>query len=467
MRRTFPVRGLAGREEAQARVHQGHGPRPALRRELGLASATLLVIGGIIGSGIFFTPAETARGLPTGTLVMLVWAAGGVVALAGALTYAELGAMMPDAGGAYVYIRAAFGALPAFLCGWMTLASIASGATAAVAMSFASYLGRFLDLTPVGGALPVAAATIALVGLTNWFGVRPGVAVQNVCTVAKVAAIAALVVGGALAWRLLGAPPSVPAAPPPPPIIPGMAAAFVAVLFTIGGWQQMNMVAGEVRDPDRNIPRALAVGIGVVIACYLGVTAVALRALGRDGLAASAGVAADTAARIAGEAGAAAVTVAVMVSIFGFLNVVVLATPRMFYAMARDGAFFPGAARVHPRWGTPHWSIAILCGWSIALLLLTRGEIGALLSGVVFADWIFFGLGAASVFVLRRRLPDADRPYRVVGYPVVPGFFVAAAAVGVVSAVLSAPRMSALGALLLAAGAAAFAGFRRAHRRVP
>jgi APA family basic amino acid/polyamine antiporter len=396
--------------------------------------------------------------------VLAVWVVGGVLALAGALTYAELGAMMPDAGGAYVYIRAAFGALPAFLCGWMTLASIASGATAAVAMAFAGYLGRFVDLAPVGGALPVAVATIALVGLTNWFGVRPGVTVQNLCTVAKVSAIAALVVGGALAWRTLGAPPPVPTAPAAPPPAAGLATAFVAVLFTIGGWQQMNMVAGEVRDPGRTIPRALAAGIAVVIACYLGVTAVALRALGRDGLAVSAGMAADTAARIAGDGGAVAVTVAVMVSIFGFLNVVILATPRMFFAMAQDGVFFAGAARVHPRWGSPHWSIAILCGWSIALLLITRGEIGALLSGVVFADWIFFGLGAASVFVLRRRLPGAERPYRVPGYPVLPGFFVLAAGAGVVSAVLAAPRMSALGLLLLAVGVGAFAAFRRAGR---
>src|SRR5450759_2768258 len=190
-----------------------------LRRELGLFSAALVVVGGIIGSGIFFTPATTAAALPSGAWVIFVWALGGVVALAGALTYAELGAMLPEAGGPYVYIREAFGALPAFLCAWMTAGLIASGAIAAVAMGFAGYLSRFVAVGAVGGRLGVAAITIVAL------------------TVAR-----------------------------------GFATAFVAVLFTIGGWQQMNMIAGEIKDPARNIPRALGIGIGIVIAVYLAVT---------------------------------------------------------------------------------------------------------------------------------------------------------------------------------------------------
>ena len=413
----------------------------------------MLVVGGIIGSGIFFTPAETARALPSAGLVFLVWAVGGVVALAGALTYAELGAMMPDAGGAYVYIREGFGKLPAFLYGWMALLSIGTGALAAVALGFAGYAGRFVDLTPLGGPIVVASATILLLTVTNYLGIKPGAFVQNVLAVAKIAALAALILGGLALWTRLGTPPPVPTAPPPrESLAAGLAAAFVAVLFTIGGWQQMNMVAGEIRDPARTIPRALALGIGIVIAIYLGANAVYLRALGRDGLAASSAVAADTATRLVGSTGATFISVAAMLSILGFVNVVILATPRIFFAMAKDGVFLQAAARVHPKFGSPHISVVIMGAWAIALLWLTRGDIGALLSGVVFADWIFFGLGAASVFALRRSRPDVARPYRAWGYPIVPGFFVVAAVIGIVAAYVAAPRTSLLGTGILAAG---------------
>jgi APA family basic amino acid/polyamine antiporter len=226
----------------------------------------------------------------------------------------------------------------------------------------------------------------------------------------------------------------------------------------------MNMVAGEIRDPARTIPRALALGIGIVIACYLGANAVYLRALGRDGLAASSAVAADTATRLVGTAGGTFITIAAMLSILGFVNVVILATPRIFFAMARDGVFLQAAARVHPRFGSPHVSIVIMGVWAIALLELTDGEIGALLSGVVFADWIFFGLGAASVFALRRSRPDAPRPYRAWGYPVVPGFFVVAAVFGIVSAFVAAPKTSLLGTGILLAGVAVYYARARALR---
>jgi len=434
----------------------------ALRRALGLWSATLLVVGGIIGSGIFFTPAEVARPLPSAGWALAVWALGGIVALAGALTYAELGAMMPDAGGAYVYIREAFGPLPAFLYGWMTLASIATGALAAVAMGFAHSLGRLVPLAPLGGPLAVAAAVIVLLTATNYLGIRPGAAVTNVLTTAKVAVLALLIVAGLVLWARLG--PAGPAASAPAPrasLFAGLAAAFPPVLFTIGGWQQMNMVAGEIRDPGRTIPRALVLGIAVVIACYLGANAVYLRALGRDGVAASAAVAADAASRLVGPAGARMVAAGVMLSILGFVNVTILANSRIVFAMARDGAFLPSAARVHPRYGSPHVAIVVMCVVALALLAVTRGDLGQLLGAVVFADWIFFGLGAATVFAFRRTRPDAERPYRALGYPVVPGFFVLAAAAGVVSAVVASPRTSLLGAGLLGAGALVYGASRR------
>jgi APA family basic amino acid/polyamine antiporter len=434
---------------------------PRLTRELGLFSAALLVVGGIIGSGIFFTPAEVARALPGPGPILAVWVVGGLIALAGALTYAELGAMMPDAGGAYIYIREAFGPLPAFLCGWMILGSIASGAIAAVAMSFAGYAERYVSLAPVGGRIGLAALTIILLTLTNILGVKPGAFVQNTLTLAKSVALFALIGLGFARWGAITALPVV-GAPAAPGALTGAATAFVAVLFTIGGWQQMNMVAGEIRDPQRIIPRALLIGIGTVIAIYLGANIVYLHVLGRDGLAASAAVAADTASRLAGPGGVSAITVAAMISILGFTGVALLTNARVLFALGADGAFLNAAARVHPRFGSPHVALALLGGWSLALLIGTRGEIGALLSGVVFADWIFFGLGAASVLVLRRTRPDAVRPYRVPGFPVVPLLFVAAALVGIVSAYVSSLRTSLFGTALLAVGAGVYAwGTRR------
>ena len=430
-----------------------------LRRTLGVPSAALLVVGGIIGSGIFFTPAEVARALPDGTWIFGVWVLGGLLALAGALTYAELGAMLPDAGGPYVYIRHAFGSLPAFLYGWMVLLMIASGAIAAVSLGFAGYVGRFVDLAPLGGPMGVAAATILLLSATNYLGIRPGIALQNLLTAAKIVALAVLIVTGLLLWTRLAGPPAIPDAPAPPTLLRGFAAAFVAVLFTIGGWQQMNMIAAEIRDPQRTIPRALLLGIVTVIAIYLGANAVYLRALGRDGLAASGAVAADAMARMIGPAGATFITVAAMLSILGFVNVAILTNSRLPYALARDGVFVAAAGRVHPRFGTPHVAIVLLGVWSLVLLVGSGGRIGTLLSGVVFADWIFFGLGAASVFVLRRRMPDAVRPYRVWGYPVVPALFVGAAVVGIASAFIAAPMTSLLGVAMLVAGAGVHAMF--------
>ncbi|MBL8958246.1 MAG: amino acid permease [Gemmatimonadetes bacterium] len=440
-------------------------PATTLRREIGVGTGALMVVGGIIGSGIFFTPAEVARALPNAQWIIGVWVLGGVIAFAGALTYAELGAMLPDAGGAYVYTREAFGRLPAFLNGWMTVLLVASGAIAAVAMGFAGYLERFVALDALGGRLGVAAVTIILLSATNYVGLRPGVTLLNVLTAAKIVALAVLIAGGLVAWVALHDPASVPTAPPPPASrLSGFATAFVAVLFTIGGWQQLNMVAGEIKEPQRVIPRALLAGIAIVVAIYLGANAVYLRTLGRDGLAASTAVAADAMQRMVGGFGATFIAVSAMLSILGFLNVAIIANSRIPYALAADGAFFRVAARVHPRFGTPHVAIALLGAWSLVLLFASGGRIGDLLSGVVFADWIFFGLGAASVFALRRRFPDMARPYRVPGYPVLPALFVAASAVGVASAYLAAPRTSAFGTVLLLVGVVVFRLLERRPR---
>ena len=436
---------------------------PSLRRELGVFSAAMLVVGGIIGSGIFFTPSVTAQALPSAELVLGVWALGGVVALAGALTYAELGAMMPDAGGPYVYLREAFGKRVAFLYGWMILASIATGAIAAVAVGFAGYVERFIPaamFTALGGSLGIATLAIVALAVVNYLGVTPGATVQNIMTVAKSIALAALIAGGLVLWTSTHPAPATYVRPAMPLVV-ALGAAFVPVLFTIGGWQQMNMVAGEVRDPERTIPRALMIGIAIVIAIYLGANLVYLHALGVDGLAASKAAAADTARAVFGAWGATFIALAAMISIFGFIGVAILSNSRIVFAMSADGIFLRAAGRVHPRFGSPHVAVLLIGFWSLVLLLVSRGDLGTLLSAVVFADWIFFGLGAASVFVLRRTRPDAARPYRVPGYPWLPAFFVLAAVVGIASSFLASWRISMIGVGLLAAGAIAYEVFAR------
>ncbi|MEP6692490.1 MAG: amino acid permease [Gemmatimonadaceae bacterium] len=423
-----------------------------LPRELGLLSATMIVVGGIIGGGIFFTPAQVATTLPSGAWVLGIWALGGFIALAGALTFAELGAMLPDAGGSYVYIRGAFGRMAAFIFGWMTLTVISSAAAAAVALAFANYVARFFDLSPVGGTTTLAVAVLLILTATNYRGVKLGAAVQNTLVLSKLIALAVLIFGVIVLWNRIPAPPSAPPASNLPPIVIGLAAAFVPVLFSVGGWENLNMVAGEVRNPAKLIPRALAFGIAIILICYLGVNVAYLHALGRDGMAASKSVAADTAIAMVGPLGGTLITITAMVSILGLVNVVLLSTPRIFYAMAKDGLFFEAAGRIHPRFGTPHVSIAMLGLWSVALLLLAQSKLDWLLSGEVFADWIFFGLAAASVFVFRRTIPDAPRPYRAWGYPIVPLFFVLASMAAVLSALVSAPWPSAFSALCVVIG---------------
>ncbi len=437
------------------------GPSPArggpggsgLRREIGLASAVLLVVGGIIGSGIFFTPSQVAASLDRPSLILGMWVLGGAVAMAGALTFGELGAMLPEAGGPYVYIREAFGPLPAFLHGWMILLMIASGAIAAVALSFGNYLAQFVPTGAVGGPMGAAAITIAGVTALNVLGVRPGTAAANAFTVAKLAALGGLIVAGLLLAPRGPLPAAAATLNAAPPLTTGLATAFVAVLFTIGGWQQTSMVAGEIRDPGKTLPRALVLGVVVVIVAYGGANVAYLNALGRDGLAASDAAAADSARRLLGDAGASAITAGAMLSIFGFVNVALLANARVLYALGRDGTLLGFAARVHPRFGSPHVALVLLGAWSLVLLFATRGSLGALLSGVVFADWVFFGLAASAVFRLRAVQPGRARPYRVVGYPWLPAAFVACAAAGVASAWISAPRMSLAGSAMLAAGA--------------
>lgn len=429
------------------------------RRALGPFDAAMVVVGGIVGAGIFINPAIVAQRLASGPLVLAAWAAGGAIAVAGALAYAELGALFPRVGGQYAYLRDAFHPLVGFLYGWALLAIIETGGIAAVAMTFGQYALRLVGRAG-GDPRPLAVGAIAILTVVNWLGVKPGSRVLNVFVVLKVLAIAVLIFAGLLlpvpaaAAHAAGAAAAGTAAPAAGGTgLLAFGTALVPILFAYGGWQNANYIAEEVERPRRNLPLALLGGTAVVVVIYLSINVAYLRILGRDGLAGTLAPAAECASRLFGPLGERFVAAAIAISTFGFLDLAILAPSRVYYAMAADGAFPPLLARLSPRHGVPTTAIAVQSLWAIALAL--SGTFGQLLDYVVFADQIFFALTVAALFVFRVRVPLAARDagtFRTPGYPLVPALFVIAACVTVLSVVLSNPKQSAIGAAILALG---------------
>jgi APA family basic amino acid/polyamine antiporter len=422
-------------------------------RRLGLFSGTMAVVGGIIGGGIFRTPATVAQRLGTPGLVLLAWVLGGVVALIGAFCWGELGQRRPRAGGGYVYLRETFGPLAAFLYGWTLVLVIATGAIAAVAVTFADYTLALVGL-PHTYSVPLAVAAIVLLAGINYVGVRPAAVTQNIFTVLKLTALAVLI--GAGVFLAVPLPPS--AAPSPPPHLAALGSALVPILFTYGGWQQTNFIAEEIIEPERNLPRALVLGVAIVVAVYLLTNLAYLRVLGHAGLAASTAPAADTMRAVLGPAGGKIIAAGIALSTFGFLNLVILVTPRVLQAMAADGVFFRRFALLHPVHQTPTAAIVALA--ALAVLLTLTGTFGQLVDYVTFGDWIFFGLTAAALFVYRSREQGAGT-FRVPGYPATVIVFVLAAAYAVFSSIVSNSRNAAIGAGLIALGIPAFLYWRR------
>jgi basic amino acid/polyamine antiporter, APA family len=423
------------------------------RRALGPFDATMVVIGGIIGAGIFITPYIVAQRLDTPLLVLAAWTAGGAIALAGAFSYAELGALFPQAGGNYGYLRDGLHPLVGFLYGWALLLIIESGAIAAVAITFSGYALRLTGASD-GWRVPLAIAALVVLSVVNYLGVKPGSRVLNVLVLLKVAALAVLIGAG----FLVAAHPTWleevrPAAVATPSTFVAFGAALVPILFAYGGWQNANYVAEEIEDPARNLPLSLVAGTVAVIAIYVTANLAYVRALGLTGLAGTTTPAADVARRMFGAPGDVFVSAAIAISTFGFLNLAILAPTRVYYAMAADGVFVPALARVHPRFQTPGAAIIVQSVWSCLLAL--SGTYDRLLNYVVFADWIFFGLTVATVLVFRRALPLDRRPpqaFRAPGYPFVQVLFCGAAAAVVLSVVRADPVSAARGAVLIALG---------------
>jgi APA family basic amino acid/polyamine antiporter len=424
-------------------------------RRVGLFSATMMVIGGIIGSGIFLNPAVVAQRVRTPAMTLTAWGLGALIALAGAFVFAELGGRRPAVGGGYAYLRESFGPLAGFMYGWALLLVMATGAIAAVAMTFASYLGALFGW-PAARQPEVAAAAIVVLTLVNIRGVRPAAWTQNVFTLLKLAAIAALVVAAFLAPPHAPTPSAMPVASGS--LVLALGAALVPVLFAFGGWQQTNFVAEELIRPERDLPRALVIGVVVVVAAYLLVNVAYLRAIGVDGLAASNAPAAETMGVVAGDAGRRLIGIGIVASTFGFLNLVILVSPRVYQAMARDGLFFTSFSQLHPTWRTPVAAIALQGIW--AILLLLSKKYGDLLDYVVFGDWIFFGLNAVGLFVLRRKDGDRPVPFRTPLHPWTTLLFIAAAVYVVIGSIASNPRNAAIGTALLLAGLPIFLFWR-------
>ena len=428
-------------------------PAPKLARSLGLFDATMIVMGGIIGSGIFRNPSVVAAKVHTPFLILGAWVVGGFIALAGAFIYAELANRRPEVGGQYAYIREAYHPALAFIYGWALLLVTQTGGMAAVAVTFGRY---FIELTHIPVSEPmVAALALALLTVINCLGVRAGSTVQSVLMVLKIVAIAALILCGLF---LTGGQAPV-GNPAPAPLLDGpisfdlltaFGAAMVPVLFAYGGWQTANFIAAEVREPRRNLPRGLVIGVIGVIALYLAVSFVCVRALGTAGLAQTETPASDVMRLALGAPGARLIAAGIAISTLGFLSQGMLTAPRVYFAMADDRLFFKRVAWIHPRTHVP--VVAVALQGVMAIIIALSGTYEEILTYVVSVDFIFFGLSATCIFVFRRRNGGDGEGFKIPGHPVTTLLFVAACWLVVINTVYKEPLNSLIGLAIMLAG---------------
>jgi APA family basic amino acid/polyamine antiporter len=447
-------------------------PSPSLRRVLGAWDGALITIGAVVGTGIFLTTSDMARALPHPGLILLVWAVGGLLTLAGALSYAELGAMYPQAGGLYHFLKEAYGPVWGFLYGWASFLVIMSGGIAALAVGFGEYLGSFVPFlstshvlvsAPIGpwrwtlsGGQLAGVGAILVLTFVNQLGVKEGAWVQNGLTVLKLGAIAAFLVAGLTSTA---APSPVTAAAYPPHALGGFGVAMIAALWTYDGWYGLTFSAGEIRNPARNLPIGIIMGTGAVVLLYVLVNLVYVRALSVEAMAANPRVGEAAAAALLGPVGARLLSAAVVVSAFGCLSSTILYSSRIYQPMAADGIFFRSLALIDPRYRTPVRSLWAQSLW--AMVLTVSGTYDQLYTYVVFAAVLFHAATGAAVILLRHAKPDAPRPYRTWGYPWVPILFIVSSLVLVGNTLLERPKESILGLVLVAFGVPAYLYWRR------
>jgi APA family basic amino acid/polyamine antiporter len=424
-------------------------PKPHLARQLGLFDATMLVMGGIVGSGIFINPYVVAQQVHTPALILGAWIVGGVVGVGGAFIWAELAATLPEVGGQYAYLREAYHPAVAFLYGWVLLLVIQTGGMAAVSITFARY---FVELTGVHSPdWVVATAALATLTLINCLGVKTGGRMQSALMVMKIVAISALVIAGlALTSRHV----TITTAAERDWSLTSFGAAMVPVLFAYGGWQTANFLAAEVREPKKNLPRGLLLGVAGVVVLYIGVNWVCLRSLGPQALAATSTPATAVMRMALGQRGATFIAAAIAISTLGFLSQSILTAPRVYFAMAEDGLFFRAIAWLDPRTRVPVVAIVLQSVWTMVIALSGRYE--QILNYVISMDFLFFGLTATTIFVFRRRAARGEMSaidgYHMPGHPVTTAMFVAICWWVVGNTIYRYPQNSLIGFVLLLAG---------------
>ena len=426
-----------------------------LPRRLGMLDATAIVIGIVIGSGIFVLPNLIARALPSPTAILSAWIISGILSFFGALAYAELGAMIPATGGQYVYLREAYGPMCAFVCGWTFMLAVLSGGSAWLAVTFSIYARYFVPLTPAMSKV-LSLALIAVLSAVNYVGVREGAWVQRTFTYLKIAALVVLI--GAAFISPHRASAADPAALPPVSLA-HFGVAMAACLMAYNGWSYVSFVAGEVHDPHKNLLRSLAIGMGVVGALYVLANVAYLKVMTVAEIAATERVGADLATRTMGSIGGTFVSITVLLSIIAAVNGCILTAARLPFAQAQDGLFFRSFGEVHPRFLTP--ARAILWGGIWTAILLLTGSYETLYSYTIVAAWIFYTLSVAAVFILRRKMPDAERPYKMWGYPATPLVFVVTSLWFIVNAFVTQPGPSLMTLVIVATGVLAYWLWRR------
>lgn len=433
---------------------------PSYLRRLGTWDAAAIVIGGVIGAGIFRSASTVAERTSSGAQLLTLWAVGGLLTLAGVLCYAELGARRPQAGGVYIYLREAFGQLPAFLFGWTMALINYPGSVAAVATTFANYFCEAVGLgTP--WVKPVAAGAIALIVAVNFAGIRAGARMLNVFTVLKLSAIALVVVAGVvLAHGQFGSVLSTDVAHPVP--AGAFLGALLPVLFTYGGFHYLNDLAGEVREPQRTLPRALGLGLGGVVVCYVLVNFAYLAGLGHAGLAASHAPAADLMRRLFGEGGATVIAVGIACSTFGYCSIAIAGGARVLQTMGADGMLFRAVGRIDTRTHAPQVALAVLGGWAIVLVI--SGSFDQLVDYTTVGEWLSHAFGIATLFWYRRRFRHEPSPYRVPLYPLLPLLFVCTVLGVIVTTAIHSPQDAGMSLALIAVGVPVYYAWRAWQR---
>jgi APA family basic amino acid/polyamine antiporter len=420
-----------------------------------MLDATAIVVGIVIGSGIFVLPNLIARNLPSSAAILTTWIVSGVLSFFGALAYAELGAMIPETGGQYVYLREAYGPLCAFVCAWTFMLAVLSGGSAWLAVTFSIYAGYFVPLTAATSKM-TSIGLIAVLSVVNYLGVREGAWVQRTFTFLKIAALLVLI--GAAFWAPHSA--GVAKASDHSPIsFAGVGVGMTACLMAYNGWSYVSFVAGEVRDPQRNLLRALVIGMAAVMVLYVFANLAYLKVMAIPEIASTARVGADVATRTMGSIGGTFVSLTVLLSIIGAVNGCILTAARLPFAQARDRLFFAHFGEVHPRFQTP--AVAILWGGLWTVILVLSGSYETLYSYSILAAWIFYTLSVAAVFVLRRKFPHAVRPYRMWGYPFTLWLFLAVSVWFVMNAFVAQPWPSLMALVIVASGVLAFWIWRR------